>query len=318
MSNDMNPWLAQMYNTNGAGEEAQEEQSKLANADLFCKLAADNNIDLTQLSSDEVGALYADTFPEDVEKLAAETCPKCDKAEGECSCGSEEESDEKKEAAVQYVMAKQAETEKAAEADLMGRIMAHSFTQELETIKEAGAKEVAGKVVEFGRKAGGKAKGAVGAALQKRREVMNVGQKAEGIMRGKGGLGMAKGVKAKATHIGRALKGRAAQAAPYAAGAGAVGGGAYIAKKKMDKEKKSSVQAFEELSANHAIKLAEAMEWDAEEAFGRVNSVFTLGLEETEKVAYVQDVDSAMHVRGLEYLEAAGYPVDWTEVFGEE
>jgi hypothetical protein len=317
----MNPWLAQMYNTNGAAEEAQEEQSKLANADLFCKLAADNNIDLEQLSADEVGALYANTFPEDVEKVAQETCDKCDKAEGECSCGSGDESseDEKKEAAAQYVMAKQAETEKAAEADLMGRIMAHSFTQELENIKEAGAKELFGKGVDVAKKVGGKAKDVAKGLAEKRRYAMEVGKKHEGIIRGKGGLGMGKGVKAKATVIGRALKGRAAQAAPYAAGAGAVGGGAYIAKKKMeDKEKKSSVEAFEEMSANHAIKLAAAMDWNEEEAFDRVNSVFTLGLQETEKVAHVQDVDSAMHVRGLEYLEAAGYPVDWTEVFGEE
>jgi hypothetical protein len=30
----------------------------------------------------------------------------------------------------------------------------------------------------------------------------------------------------------------------------------------------------------------------------------------------VQDFDDAVHVRGLEYLEAAGYPVNWDEVFG--
>ena len=104
-----------------------------------------------------------------------------------------------------------------------------------------------------------------------------------------------------------------------AIGAGALGagaGGAALAAKKMKKE--SSAADFEELAANHAIKVAEANGYDVEQATQLVSARFVLGLEETEKVAQVQDVDSAIHVRGLEYLESVGYPIKWEEVFPSE
>ena len=59
----MNEWLAEMYRTNGS-TPAPEETQKLANAELFAKLATQNGIDLEALAPEQVGELYAQVFPE--------------------------------------------------------------------------------------------------------------------------------------------------------------------------------------------------------------------------------------------------------------
>lgn len=290
----MNEWLAQMYGTNGANSE---EQEKVASLDLFAKLAAQHNIDLSQLSDQQVTELYASTFPE-----FAKTAEEDDEDE-------DEDEEEKKESAAHYVQEKLAFQEKFAEADLMGRVMAHAFVQEQEKIARGISATEAGR---FEKE-----------VLDKRR-VASDAAKYEGPAKAGGGHG--KGttvgpVAAKARELG--VKGKSflgttkGKAIAGGLGAAALAGGGYAAYKGLKgKEKKSSAQAFEELAANHAIKVASAAGFDSEEAFNRVNSVYILGLQETEKVASVQSVDDAIHVRGLEYLESAGYPVDWSEIFG--
>ena len=113
----------------------------------------------------------------------------------------------------------------------------------------------------------------------------------------------------------RTNKGKAVGAGLGAAALAAGGYGAYKGLK--GKEKKSSAEQFEELAAEQAIKIAAAAGFDADEAFNRVNAAYILGVAETEKIASVQNVDDALHIRGLEYLEAVGYPVDWSEIYGE-
>ena len=54
MSNEMNPWLASYYNTHGAGEAAAEEQEKVAQVQLFCMLASERGIDMSELSKEEI------------------------------------------------------------------------------------------------------------------------------------------------------------------------------------------------------------------------------------------------------------------------
>lgn len=232
----MNEWLAQMYGTNGYEPQVQEEQAKLANLELFAKIAAKNNVDLSQLSDEQVNDLYFQTFPEEATKVAEEdkAPPFMKKEEKE---KEDEDEEEKKESAAAYLQEKQAAEEsfreKVAEADFMGRVMAHSFMQERSEIDKAAA---AGTV----------------------------------------------------------------RQAPGAT------------------QEKNAAAQFEELAAQQAIEIAKAAEYDPEVAHTRVSAVYTLGLGETEKIASVQNVDQALHIRGLEYLEAAGYPVKWDEIFGEQ
>lgn len=294
----MNEWLAQAYGTNGTNNE---EQEKIASLELFAKLAAQHNIDLSQLSDDQVTALYAETFPDQFAKMASDDDDEDDK-------GEDDEEEEKKESAANYVSEKVAFQEKFAEADLMGRVMAHAFVQERDEIEKQAKKTEMGmpQRTPTARGPGGTQ---LGLAPNANKEP---GKADVAMAKAKGKAGKAWEA---AKRFGRTTHGKAALGA---GGALLAAGGAYGAYKGLKgKEKKSSARDFEELAAHQAIKIASQAGFDADEAFARVNSVFILGLEETEKVASVQSVDDALHIRGLEYLEVAGYPVDWSEIYGE-
>ncbi len=239
----MNEWLAEMYRTNGS-TPAPEETQKLANAELFAKLATQNGIDLEALAPEQVGELYAQVFPEEFAKAAEEDKKDDEKKEEKkddkplppfMKKDDEKKDEEKKEAAARFWQEKTASQEKFAEADLMGRVMAHSFTQELELIKAA------------------------------------------------------------------AKAGQPAPAAPSTP---------------APSTKEAAAQAFEDLAVKHAIGMAKQAGYDEAEAAKKVEAVHVLGLQDSEKVASVQNFEDGVHVRALEYLERAGYPVDWKAVFG--
>lgn len=320
----MNDWLAQMYNTNGAGEELEKQ----AQTDLFCKLAAENNIDLSQMSQDEIGRLYAQVFP----KYAEEEGSAEDEEEDEEE--KKKKKDEEKTSAAHYWMQKRASQEKIAEADMMGRVMAHAFTQELELIKEAAGRsggEVYGDSGDWrgkGDRAGEKAwkeqvqkvkaeNAAKGSAARQAKWDKMPAQAGKGGSKAKSmGAAGAKLERLKNFAKGTSKGQRIAAGVGGAALAAGAGYGAYRAMK--GKKKAASAQMeFEDEACLQACKTASAAGYDIDEAMERVDAVQNLGLEETEKVAYVQEFEDAVHVRGLEYLEAAGYPVNWDEVFGE-
>ncbi len=147
----MDQELAQMYNT--PGRHTPEDHTKLAEAELFAKLAAENNIDLNDLTDDQIQQLWESTFS----KAAEETCPKCEKSKSECKCDSAED---KVAAAAQAEFAQKQEwKQKVAECDKLGRIMAHAYINELTAIdqaaKTAGAKKVAEMPPQFAAAAGG-------------------------------------------------------------------------------------------------------------------------------------------------------------------
>ena len=324
----MNQYLAEMYGTNGAGEAApdasmDESATKVAQMELFAKVAADNNVDLTQLSPEQVSALWDEVMP----KLA----------ESEEDEEEDEEDEEDKEASAlqaqalaEFEQKKEAQS-KLAEAELMGQVMAHSFVRELNEIeKEAGIKE---KAVEYGRKGLEAARGVAGKASDAARSAASGAasrashagkavSKATGVYDlsdaarihkklGPGGRGVPAAVR-DLTREGRnaALKRGAGKAALTAGGVGAVGYGAHKATKK-------EASAFDTLAAENAIKIASEAGYDAEDAAARLNALFTLDqVQDSEKIAYVDEPDAALHVRSLELLESIGAPVNWDEVFG--
>lgn len=316
----MNQWLAQMYGTNGAQEE---ETSKLANAELFAKLAAKNNIDLSSMSPEAIGELYAEVFPEEASKVASESSESSEEDEDE-EKGEEKDDEEKSAAAAQYWQEKRASQEKFAEADLMGRVMAHSFVQELESIKEAaGAKELAGKALGVAKGVGERgAELLSGSKLKSLKGTAEAAASRAAKHKG-GGYASPSASKAlkqlygeKAHKAGKAATSEAKKVWGTRAGvAGGVGGAGALAASGKG-EKTAGAEAFEEMAAVYAIEMAKEGGYDADEAFTRVNAVYTLGLEESEKIAAVQSADDALHVRALEYLEQAAYPVNWEEVLG--
>ena len=85
-------------------------------------------------------------------------------------------------------------------------------------------------------------------------------------------------------------------------------------KKKEEEEKKQekAATAIDELAANHAVFLAKQAGLDVDTAARRVGAVLTLGGPgDSEKTASARSLDEAVHVRALEFLVAAGYPVNW-------
>jgi len=259
----MNPTLAAFYNTNGAGDAARQEQIKIAHLDLFAKAASAQGYDLTTMAPAQVEELYAafstklaegaealehagEEEEEEGEKDEAKGKTEEEKGEKE-----KEEAEEEKEAQAQYAAMKQWQ-DKVAEADHLGRVMAHSFTDERNKI--AAAAKVAGT-------------------------------------------------------LPPALAAHNAAAKPPAKKKGAG----------TEEEPKTASAApdFDRQAARLAIKIASDKGFDGNEALQRMNALFALGVPPMAKTASaLGSYNDAVSVRALEFLEAAKYPVDWSQVFG--
>jgi hypothetical protein len=140
----MNQDLARLYGTPGA--EVDESQIKQAEADLFLKLAAEQNIDLNRLSEDQIQELWDVTFNKTAEDDSAkhEESETKEEEKAEHMPGGYEEGKKEEKEAQDRTKAAQAEHERlkvaAAEderADYLGRKMAHSYLHELRMINEA-------------------------------------------------------------------------------------------------------------------------------------------------------------------------------------
>ena len=326
----MNSHLAHMYNTLGAGEAAAEEQTKVASLDLFAKAAAAEQIQLSELSPEDQNNLYSQFC----EKLAQEgeeggeeggekKSPFPPKKKEE-----EEEKDEEKESAARAEFVAQQEwQQKTAEADYLGRQMAHSFWNESGEIQKAAMeKEARGgssqpgaaEAARFEKKVKGEqaAKAAEGRAAKAEKSLKGAGQGRSGGKQVGGAEGKVReglrGVTSKVQQLGRTKGGKAALIGGGASLAAGAGYGLHRALKKKE------ASAFDEQAAFQAMKIAQSAELgDLEEIETKVASLLNLNLlaDETEKVAMTSDYDTALNVRGLEFLEAAGQEVDWDEVF---
>jgi hypothetical protein len=135
----MDQELAAMYQTPGA--LSAEDLEKNAEMALFVKLANDKGIDFDTMTDEQVIELYQAVFP----KTAAEDDKENGKDNGDKKLPpfmkkdeKDENGDKEKEAAAQAEFAKVQEwQEKCAEADKLGRIMAHAMYQEATKISAA-------------------------------------------------------------------------------------------------------------------------------------------------------------------------------------
>ena len=269
----MDAQLAEIYGT-GQEANAEDDQVKLAAAELLVKLAGDNNVDLSQFSDVEVAEMVMELQKE------AELPPQFVKKEGEESSESGEkketpESKESGESSSESPEAKKAEAaEKVAEADFLGRVMAHSFAQECKEIeKEAGARTETVKKV-----------------------VTEVGKKGKASF-----LNLIHGKKDSAV---AALKSHPKSALGGAAALGAAGGAAAMHKK--EKKGEADQTALDALAEQRALAMAKEAGWVDPEG----NLVAPPAKEETKTAS---PLDLAVERRALEMLEANGYPVTWNE-----
>jgi len=110
----MDPRLAEIYGTNS--EEQTQDTEKVAAAQLAEKLAGDESLNLDGMSEDQIEALAQEVLSQEKDQ--------------EQEAATEEAAEETEE--------KQA-SEKLAEADYLGRVMAHSYVQELKNIEKQAA-----------------------------------------------------------------------------------------------------------------------------------------------------------------------------------
>lgn len=295
----MDSFLAEIYGTKTASAEPQEDLEKEASVQLFMKLAGQEGIDLKSMADEDVAALFASWE----EKVAAADAGATQKTASDDNDKDDEK--KKREEAEKEHEEKKAAAEKVAEADALGRIMAHSFTDEYRKIAAAGGVPgIDPETVTAGEDKTAAMPEALRKGLEAARGHAGKAGKAIGDAAGKA-KDKGKELAGKAGDAAKKHKGHAAAAAGGAAAGGAAG---FMAGKK----KQSS--AIDELAAERAVLMAHEANFDAEQAGRKVASVRELELVgESEKVAHAPDLDTAVGIRALEFLEAAGYPVTWPE-----
>lgn len=309
----MNEFLAQAYGTGQPSQQEAEKTAAIAEAQLFCKLAADEGIDLTKLSDEQVQEMW-NTYKTAAEEEAKKEKdkepppPKDDK--------KKEEEEKKAAAAAEFAKVKEAES-KLAEADFIGRVMAHAYVDELKKIATAvapdGTDKEASKVTEGLRHAGEGAKEMAHRAgeLLSGSKAKKLKEHAEMAIRGaqRGG-----GTKEKWEGLARryapAAKEEAGKVLRARIGAGAAAAGAAGAGAAALHHKKEA-SALDDLAAQSAVVKAAGAGFDVDEASERIAAVITLGLGDSDKLASAQDLEDATEIRAFEILEAAGYPVTW-------
>jgi hypothetical protein len=311
-SETMDQFLAQYYGTDASvktAAAASEDIAKQASVELFMKLATDQHIDLGSMSPEQVNELYATWLDK-----SAEFPPKKEEHEE----GEHDEKKKKFEEAKKEHEEKKAQSEKIAEADFLGRVMAHSYCQELRKIAsdaESTLDKEANKVrdAQSGYTAAKSVGHVAGDALKK------------GLDHVKShAAGAAKSVGEHATNAGAAIhhaahgagpvtpgKAKAIAGAAAAGGAAGVAGGAAAVHHAM-KDKEGS--AIDQLAAEQAVHIANEGGFDPEEAGRKVAAVLELGLvAPSEKIATAATAEAAIYTRALELLEAVGYPVTWNQ-----
>ena len=257
----MDPRLAEIYGTN---EDASDIE-KTAAAELAEKLAGEDETDIDGMSDDEIEALAQEVLSAD---------------EGEAEQETEQETDEDGEKVA---------SDKVAEADFLGRVMAHAYVNELKSIDVDGEEKVAAK-------GGGK----VLKMLQgKGKALLRKGK----ALKGKG-MAKAKEMGEKAKEMGGKAKKFGKRHGKAMAGAGAAGLAAGAAAGRMSKQS----SALDTLATERALEiLAE-------------NGV-ELEQEETgeEKQASKADIlAQAVEARAMALLQAEGYEFEDGEDEGEE
>lgn len=287
----MDEILAQLYGTEetikeAALDEGETEDELVADmykvaADAFVDTANEQGIDLEKLSEEDVENLFAD-FSEGFFKAAAEAEEMEDEEEEKKKKMPEEE----KEAELQ---------EKIAEADTLGRLMAHAYVNELVGMNKE-AKGLGSAVKGVAREYADVMRGKGTQAAKKKLQ-----EEIASFSKTRGGSAPTPTIDALKRQLRKARGERAATIGTTAAGglgaAGAAGGGIAAGVKKS-KEKKAA-EEYNELVLARAYDLLKQAGYEVEEA-PEVD-------EDVEKLATDIERDA------LTLLEHNGYPVQWAE-----
>lgn len=259
----MSELLGSVYGTSAAAQPtvSEEDLQKQANVNFFLGLCEEKGINVEDLDDATTERLWKVAM--DL-KEAAEGGGEGEGDKGAPPFPPKSDEDKKKEEAEKEANAKIAQSEreweekraaavKVAEADAMGRIMAHSYVDELQKIASQMDGAPAAQATEQ------PAANAKEASAQRAEQLISQVEAAQ------------------------------SQATKQA----------------------SRTQALDELAAYRAIDLLKEAGVNEELAHARINAVYVLGLEDSEKVASAPTHQDAVHIRALEFCERAGFEVNW-------
>jgi hypothetical protein len=259
----MDSKLAAIYGTGNYAEE-ETDLEKQAAAELLIKLAEEEGVNLDQFDDSEIAGMINSIY-----KGAEEEHEKKESKE-------EEEAEEKKK--------EEKGEEKVAEADFLGRVMAHAMVNELNSIeKEAG---------EGGRDPHPLQLAAMSRAMSSGDYKNQMEPKRS--LRHKTSLLADKGKKQVVLAAQKALtyaKGHKGLVGGVAGGAAALGAGGLLAHHLMKKKEGSAMEV-----------MAQEVAYDLAKEAGYI---------EKEKQASV--LDQAIYTRALQICEEAGLPVEWNQ-----
>lgn len=244
----MNELLARHYGTDklaaAAPPPVEESQEKLAQYEVFVKLAEDNHLDLTKLSDEQVATLFHETF---------KTAEATESTAAEGTGGISEE--------------------KLAEADFLGRQMAHAYVAEMQNIAKtaaatASANPAIAKVAQALRKTAGDDEGKKDDKGDKEKDEGKDGDKGEKKL------------------------------PPW------------LAEKKASIDELAAEHAFSMVQEFNKTVAADAR-YDEKVAAALIAHVARTGAGETTKLASASSVPQAIQFRALGILEHAGFQVNW-------
>ena len=269
MQDGMNQWLAQCYDTPGAATD--EDLQKVAEVQMFAKLAAENGLDINAMTDTQVADLWNKVAMEHDEEDGHGKAPpftkKKDNGEKKEEKEEKEEEEAKEGAAREWAMQKSA-SDQIQFMDYCGRVMAHAYVNELTKIGVS--------MADGGEKT---ASAGVAALL----------------------ADLPQGGAASATAAApEDVNDRIAKLAAAAPGASAASAAAT-----------STSQELDFLAAQEAVKIAAEAEIDPNFVAEKLNAVLTLGPNESTKIASAETFEQAVGIRGLELLEQAGFEVTW-------
>lgn len=280
----MDPKLAALY---GTAQVDESDVEKLAAAKLAEELADDEQVDVAEMSDEQINELAAQVLAEE-EAEGSEVEEPAEKTSAAEETEEVEETDEAQ--------------EKLAEADYLGRVMAHAYVNELTEIeKEAGPRFDA-----FKEKAKAKFKSVSDA-------VRSGGGKAKDKAKGVGAR-----VAGAASSAGKAMKAHPYRTAAGAVGAVGVGVGGYKAYKHYKgkgKKKESAAEptALDLLAERRALEILKenGIDLAADEQGAEVEEPNTEKTSASEKE--MQALANAVEQRAVELLQANGYIQEETE-----
>ena len=326
----MNQWLAQIYGTGGISEDDLE---KTAQNELLAQLAAEEGIDLSGLNPDQLNELAAELlgdqgqgfdqgfgaqpgfapqqgFQAQVPQgfqgqgLFAPAFNPALAQQGRGQQGYDE-------------MAVKEAQAKWEEADLLGRVMAHAYTQEVEKIameKQAGQYPRAGlgRVIDKGRHHVGRAAELVGSS-RFGKGVKRYGQLMAGGRSGAGNspIQSFKGRKenlhgaGSGSSMGEAFHRESLKSNATRAATGlAAGGAAYAAHKSKE------ASAFNKLAEMQAAEILSASGFDPSTGVDMTQQGFGGDQQFQQQGGGQEEFQSALDNRALEMLAEAGYDVN--------